>query len=127
MRRGRLLRLCRRRPQREGSLCALTVPVRFWKVNREHPLLYHLLDVAACCESTLTHNPRRLERAAALLNVDPDTLARTTVALAALHGLGKATCGFQGKAVHLWPAALMGPVSAEVPPQRHNTWLLIRF
>lgn len=90
-----------------------------------HPLVYHSLDVAACCEAILHVRRGALERVARLLHVDPDALAPVVVALAALHDIGKCAAGFQGKRPDLWPP-ILGPMPAETVPTRHDAagvWL----
>jgi CRISPR-associated endonuclease/helicase Cas3 len=71
-----------------------------------HPLIYHLLDVAACAEALLRQEHLRLERLAKACGVDTEALARCFVALIALHDIGKCASGFQGKVLHLWPGSL---------------------
>jgi CRISPR-associated endonuclease/helicase Cas3 len=69
----------------------------FWAKTREtvdgttqtHPLVYHLLDVAAVADVLLERFPKRLERLAALLDADAAELRGVIVRLAALHDLGK--------------------------------------
>src|SRR5262249_13150940 len=71
-----------------------------------HPLIYHLLDVAACAEALLRQEHLRVERLAKACGVDTEAPARCLVALIALHDIGKCASGFQGKVLHLWPASL---------------------
>jgi len=71
-----------------------------------HPLIYHLLDVAACAEALLRQEDFRLERLAKACGVEPEVLARCFVALIALHDIGKCTRGFQGKVLSLWRPSL---------------------
>ncbi|MBX6331747.1 MAG: CRISPR-associated helicase Cas3' [Gemmatimonadaceae bacterium] len=71
-----------------------------------HPLLCHLLDVAAVVEALLAARPIALERASRLLGLPRDRAQSLLVALAALHDLGKCTPTFQAKAPQHWPRAL---------------------
>jgi CRISPR-associated endonuclease/helicase Cas3 len=68
-----------------------------------HPLIYHLLDVAACADALLHQERSRVEQLAKSCNVDPDDLSRCFTALVALHDIGKCARGFQGKVPDLWP------------------------
>lgn len=70
-----------------------------------HPLIYHLLDVAACGKVLLCQE-RPLEQLAKSCNVDADELSQCFVALLALHDIGKCASGFQGKVLDLWPNIL---------------------
>jgi CRISPR-associated endonuclease/helicase Cas3 len=84
--------------RRRDSDCELTTqsPPSF------HPLIYHLLDVAACAEALLQED-ERLAQLAAACNADKDELSRCFVTLIALHDIGKCARGFQGKVLDLWP------------------------
>src|SRR5438105_2423353 len=73
-----------------------------------HPLIYHLLDVAACAEALLRHERRRVEKLGEYCGADPDELSQCFTAFLALHDIGKCARGFQGKVLHLWPDVL-GP------------------
>lgn len=84
-----------------------------------HPLSYHSLDVAACCEALLRVRRSALERIARLVAADPEVLTRAVVAMAALHDIGKCAAGFQGKVMGLWPA-ILGPAPAQHVPVRHD-------
>lgn len=71
----------------------------------------HLLDVAAVAWELQARNPARVDREARAVGIDPDTLLRLRVWLAAIHDLGKCSAAFQSKSrdrVH-WPEALLGP------------------
>jgi CRISPR-associated endonuclease/helicase Cas3 len=73
-----------------------------------HPVLYHLLDVAATTRALLETRPASRARAAWLLGLDEDEALRLIVVLVALHDLGKFCPAFQGKAPPHWPP-LLGP------------------
>jgi CRISPR-associated endonuclease/helicase Cas3 len=84
-----------------------------------HPLIYHLLDVAACAEALLRQERPRVERLAKSCNVNADHLTSCFVALIALHDIGKCASGFQGKALDFWPEFL-GPKPREELNVRHD-------
>ena len=93
-----------------------------------HPLIYHLLDVAACAETLLRQERRRVDRLAKACSVDADDLSRCFVALIALHDIGKCARGFQGKVVELWPEFL-GPKPINELNVRHDAagiWLFAK-
>lgn len=90
-----------------------------------HPLIYHLLDVAACAKALLRRERSRVEWLAKSCNVDAEALSRCFVALIALHDIGKCARGFQGKVLQLWPEYL-GPKPAKELSVRHDAagvWL----
>ena len=63
-----------------------------------HPLVLHLLDVAACAEAILEREPQRTrERLAAVLGLDWKSAKPWLLLLVACHDLGKACPGFQCK------------------------------
>ena len=64
-----------------------------------HPLLYHMLDVAACAEGLWEHALTAEARAqlARDLNLNEDEARRLSVFLAATHDIGKASPAFQTK------------------------------
>jgi len=65
-----------------------------------HPLIGHLLDVAACASVILEREPQKtLELYARDLNLEPQQAKAWICALAGLHDLGKASPAFQQK----WP------------------------
>lgn len=86
-----------------------------------HPLIAHLLDVAACAEAILEREPRRtLELYAQDLELPVDQARAWVCALAGLHDIGKASPAFQqkwpaGKA-RVWRAGLAWSVAPTPPP-----------
>lgn len=60
-----------------------------------HPLIYHCLDVAACGQVLLRHQPVWLEKMAVLSGLDPGTLSHWLAFLLAIHDIGKFGDGFQ--------------------------------
>ncbi|HEU4628269.1 MAG TPA: CRISPR-associated helicase Cas3' [Gemmatimonadaceae bacterium] len=85
-----------------------------------HPVVYHLLDVAAAADAILAVRPLALRRAARLLGLTPTDARRLIVALVALHDLGKFAPAFQAKSLEHWPAALAGLDPAQVAPTHHT-------
>ena len=84
----------------------MTIPFgAFGKLKRDdlgtvigwHPLVDHMIDVAACFASLSTcHSIRRAMEKAADRELDERDIARLSV-LVFLHDLGKANSGFQAK------------------------------
>ncbi len=81
-----------------------TATQNFWgKSSRSvdiswHPLLAHMLDVAAVAEALLRKEPKEVWRwAAGHLGVSQEAVPRWCGLLAGLHDLGKATAGFEAK------------------------------
>lgn len=100
------------RPERDGG-------------PRHHPLLYHLLDVAAAGEALLDASPRLSRRLEEALAVDGAALERSMGFLLALHDIGKLSRLFQAKVPELWPARLFGPMVPDPArgPNVHHTEL----
>lgn len=66
--------------------------------GRWHPLICHLLDVAASCLEIIELEPARCLRLFAQdTNLPPEQAAATVAALVGLHDIGKANPGFQRK------------------------------
>lgn len=78
---------------------------------QSHPVVYHLLDVAAATRVILRARPLVARRLGALLHLDGDSLETIVVTLAALHDIGKFAPAFQAKAKEHWPTAALGPYS----------------
>jgi CRISPR-associated endonuclease/helicase Cas3 len=88
-----------------------------WKqIDRYHPAIYHLLDVAACARAILQHERRRIERLSQVLNIDAGTLEKAFVYLACMHDIGKFSRSFQSKRPDLAPSH-KGPK----PADHHHT------
>lgn len=85
-----------------------------------HPVVYHLLDVAAVADTILQVRPIALARAARLLGLESDEARRLLVALVALHDLGKFAPVFQAKSPDHWPEALTGMDPTRVVPSHHT-------
>ncbi|MHB1292876.1 MAG: CRISPR-associated endonuclease Cas3'', partial [Sulfuricella sp.] len=89
----------------------MTIPLgAFGKLERDdlgtvigwHPLVDHMIDVAACFECLSTcHSIRRAMEMAAGRELDERDIARLSV-LVFLHDLGKANSGFQAKRWKKW-------------------------
>src|SRR5579872_7242320 len=102
--------------------------LRLWgKTDRSdpanyHPLLFHLLDVAACAALLWDRLPRCLKaRMARVLGLTEDQARSLVALLAGLHDLGKACPGFQSKATFAADLAANGfdfPSVLRKPP--HN-------
>jgi len=108
---GDLLRLWgKARPDREDG-------------PRYHPLIWHLLDVAAVGEAVLRCSPLLRERLEKISGVDGNTLERLVGFLLALHDVGKVSRLFQAKVPELWPEKLLGgprPDPARGPHLHHT-------
>jgi CRISPR-associated endonuclease/helicase Cas3 len=92
-----------------------------------HPLLAHLLDVAACAEAILEREPKRtLELYAEDLQLPPNEARAWVYALAGLHDIGKASPAFQQKweegKQRVWAAGLGWSKHPTPPPKdiAHN-------
>ncbi|WP_119358085.1 CRISPR-associated endonuclease Cas3'' [Meiothermus granaticius] len=86
-----------------------------------HPLMGHLLDVAACTEVILEREPpKTLELYARDLGLEPAQTKAWVCALAGLHDLGKASPAFQQKwpegKKRVWEAGLTWAVDPTPPP-----------
>lgn len=107
------------RDKRDGSLEAQVLA--FWgKTGNGNagqsnwkPLLHHMIDVAATALMIQQASPGRLNRDAALLEVDPEALAWARALLAGLHDLGKIARAFQAKCPAHFPTAVLGELDAE--------------
>lgn len=73
---------------------------------RWHPLVWHLLDVAACAEALLAGRPLARRLLADRLGIEEADAVRLAVLIAALHDIGKFAASFQRKAEGPeWPFA----------------------
>src|SRR6266567_3795260 len=84
-----------------------------------HPVLYHLVDVAAAAEAILEVEASRVQRMAEHLGVDAAALTQVMVRLVALHDIGKFSRAFQTKRRDLWPVCL-GPIEPRPPDVPHD-------
>lgn len=73
-----------------------------------HPLLWHMLDVAACAELVLAREPDLLRLLSGMLQIDEARLGPFLVWLAAAHDLGKFSVPFQAKVPGRLPEVLAG-------------------
>ena len=91
------------------------------------PVLHHSIDVAAVALQWYQLNPSRLKREAALLQVSPECLAKTTAFVVGIHDLGKFSRSFQAKVLELWPRQVLGP-NCPVGDRVHwrNTAILLK-
>ena len=85
-----------------------------------HPVIHHLLDVAAAAEAILEARPLALARGARLLGLESVQACRLIVALASQHDLGKYAPAFQKKSPEHWPAALASIEPAAVADTHHT-------
>jgi CRISPR-associated endonuclease/helicase Cas3 len=84
-----------------------------------HPLVWHLLDVAASAKALFAARPRATQVFAEALGTKPEEAARLGVLLAAFHDLGKFAPAFQRKADGPpWPFAY--PRDAVSPASEHD-------
>jgi CRISPR-associated endonuclease/helicase Cas3 len=84
-----------------------------------HPILYHLIDVAAAAEAILQTETSRIKRIAARLHVDPAALSTVMIRLIALHDIGKFSRAFQAKRPDLWPS-ILGAIEPRAPDIPHT-------
>ncbi|RMH53441.1 MAG: CRISPR-associated helicase Cas3' [Deinococcus-Thermus bacterium] len=89
--------------------------------GRWHPLIAHLLDVAACAEAILEREPKRtLELYAQDLGLPLEPAKAWVCALAGLHDIGKASPAFQQKweagMKRVWEAGLTWATPPTAPP-----------
>jgi CRISPR-associated endonuclease/helicase Cas3 len=69
-----------------------------------HPLIFHMLDVAACAKEMLHRRPGARKAFSKLTGLPEEDATRLAVFLAALHDLGKFAAPFQKKADGpIWP------------------------
>ena len=82
-----------------------------------HPLVLHMLDVAAAGEEVLTREPESTrDRMAAILGLPWSEVRAWLLTLVACHDLGKACSGFQAK----WPR-LMEATGLRSPPEPNTS------
>jgi CRISPR-associated endonuclease/helicase Cas3 len=98
----------------------------FWAKSGEsgqepafHPILYHLIDVAAAAEAILEMEGSRIKRFAEHLHVDAAALSTVMIRLVALHDIGKFSRAFQAKRPDLWPSPL-GAIEPRPPDIPHT-------
>jgi len=83
--------------------CVIKAASRYWAKSDEaseewHPLILHLLDVAACADAILAREPQSTrDRLAVVLDLDWASARPWLLLLIACHDLGKACPGFQCK------------------------------
>lgn len=85
-----------------------------------HPVVYHLLDVAATARAILEARPIATRRAALLLGLTPEDALELLVVLIALHDLGKYAPAFQAKSPEHWPTTLVGVDPGQVAQSHHT-------
>lgn len=86
---------------------------------RWHPIVFHLLDVAASTRALLMARPVTRARLAALLHLEEQRAIDLITALAGLHDIGKFAPAFQFKRRDLCHSSLAGV--AERPNRHHTT------
>jgi len=98
----------------------------FWAKSEEsgqepafHPVLYHLIDVAAAAEAILEMEASRIKGLAEHLSVDAAALSTVMIRLVALHDIGKFSRAFQAKRPDLWPSPL-GAIERRPPDIPHT-------
>jgi CRISPR-associated endonuclease/helicase Cas3 len=88
---------------------------------QSHPIVYHLLDVAATVDAILSVRPLTLARGAHLLGLSLEETRQILVAIASLHDLGKFAPAFQAKCPAHWPEAALGAYSPDFAVRRPHT------
>lgn len=88
-----------------------------------HPLLYHLLDVAAVGEAIVECDGSLRARLTRYVGLEGDELSRWIAFLLALHDVGKASRLFQAIVPELWPRDLLGPAPRGTNARAHHTEL----
>jgi hypothetical protein len=98
----------------------------FWAKSGEsgqepafHPILDHLIDVAAAAEAILEMEVNQIKRFAEHLHVDAIALSTVMIRLVALHDIGKFSRAFQAKRPDLWPLPL-GAIEPRAPDIPHT-------
>lgn len=71
------------------------------EAQRWHPLLWHMLDVAASAKAILAARPNARRTLARFLALDEPASSSLAVLVAALHDVGKFAAPFQQKATGL--------------------------
>jgi transposase len=85
-----------------------------------HPVVYHLLDVAATMEAILSARPFAMKRGARLLQLEEEGARQLLVTLAGLHDLGKFAPAFQAQVPDLWNDLRARLRLSEPIPGRHT-------
>lgn len=85
-----------------------------------HPLVYHLLDVAASAQALLEGMPLLSFRLAAVARMPEEDFCRLATWLAALHDLGKFTFDFQAQVLDHLPEELRDRCRAATFRSRHD-------
>lgn len=82
-----------------------------------HPLIYHILDVAAVAEVLLAES-KSLEHLARRFDTSASALRRVLVFCVCLHDIGKSSVQFQMKAPQHWPGAEFGALPRQALTER---------
>lgn len=101
---------------------------RYWgKANQDteqgaawHPLVYHCLDVAACGQVLIRHQPSWVGKLASLSGVNPERLSNWLLFLLTIHDIGKLGDGFQALRPDL-QETLQGRAATVAYDTRHDT------
>lgn len=83
---------------------------------RYHPLLWHMLDVAAVGQAILERDEVLRAALSQTFALEGEALHRWIGFLLALHDIGKVSRIFQAMVPELWPGAVLGPA-----PRSHGT------